>query len=50
MRIGEFFWDEKPIVMSELLHLRVFEGVRLHCDVKYDVRYHKIAQKFIQMM
>ena len=43
-------FDGKPIVMSELWYLRIFEGVRRDCDVKYDVRYHKIAQNFIQIV
>ena len=33
-----------------IMIFRVFEGVRLHCDVKYDVRYNKIAKNVIQML
>ena len=36
--------------MSELWYLKIFEGVRRECDVKYDVRYHKIAQNVIQIV
>ena len=28
----------------------LFEGVKRHCDVKYDARYHEIAKNVIQMM
>ena len=33
-----------------IMIFRIFGGLRRDCDVKYDVRYYKIAQKFIQMM
>ena len=37
-------WDVKSMTFW------LFEGVRWHCDVKYDVRYHEIAKNVIQMM
>ena len=29
---------------------RLFGGLKRHCVVKHDVKYHKIAEKFIEMM
>ena len=33
-----------------IMIFRIFGGLRRDFDVKYDVKYYKIAQKFIQMM
>ena len=35
---------------ATVMIFRLLGGLKRHCVVKHDVRYHKIAQTFIQMM
>ena len=44
--LDTYFHPRNTMEMSEL----TFWRLRRDCDVKYDVRYHKIAQNFIQFM
>ena len=50
MRMDKCFGMENRWRCHNSVVMTLSEGLRPHCDVKYDVRYHKMAQKSNEIM